>query len=400
MRPARLFGIAGSILLASGTLAACGGGSSSGSSDEVVIGLAQPISGPVASAGQAVVQGAQIAIKQINDGGGVDGRKLKLVVEDNANDPATCVSVAQRMAQKVQASAVIGGWGSSCTLAMQPVLERAGVPLVVETSSSDKITDPKVSGSEWTFRMSPAASMEAVATAPILAKMGVKKVFTMSVNNDFGLGTAASYEKALPGVGVDVVGGVKFDQSEQSFSTFVTKAKASGADTWVVTTDVGQIALLLKEAKGQGADARIVTAGGSNNPIQVIDLAGKAAAENTYANVFYPWFDPSLSANPKDAKRFNQAWSAAGHPLGEITEGVRGYQAVKVVAAAVGKAKDPTDRKSLRDALAGIDLAGAAYGNISFGKWNGLENQVVPPVFLVKTTGGKVKLQGVRKPPY
>ena len=399
MRPGRLIGSVGSILIGTAAVAACASAPGA-ASEEIVIGMAQPMSGPVASAGQAVVHGAEIAVEKINDEGGVNGRKIKLVVEDDANDPATCVSVAQRLAQQAQASAIIGGWGSSCTLAMQPVLERAGVPLLVETSSSDKITDPDDSGSEWTFRMSPAASMEAIATAPILAEMGVKKVFTMSVNNDFGLGTAASYERALPEVGIDVIGGVKFDQAEQSFSTFVTKAKASGADTWVVTTDVGQIALLLKEAKGQGADAAIVTAGGSNNPLQVMELAREAAADNTYANVFFPWFDTSLAADPEDAEAFSQAWDEAGHELGENTEGVRGYQAIKVLAAAFEDVEDPADRTQVRDALSEVELAGAAYGNISFGAWHDLENQVLPPVFLVRTTGGEVELQGVGEPPY
>ena len=92
---------------------------------------------PVSAQGNAVAEGAKIAAEEINDAGGVDGKDIKLVIEDNANDPATCVSVAQRFATKVQPAAVMGGWGSSCTLTMQPALERAKVPLLVETSSSD-----------------------------------------------------------------------------------------------------------------------------------------------------------------------------------------------------------------------------------------------------------------------
>jgi branched-chain amino acid transport system substrate-binding protein len=169
-------------------VSACGGqGGAEGSADEVVIGVAQPLSGPVAAQGTAVADGARIAAKEINDAGGISGRTLKLVIEDDANDPATCVSIAQRLTTKVRPAAVMGGWGSSCTLAMQPVLERAQMPLLVETSSSDLVTstEGEGQGNDWTFRLSPTSRMEATALESVLDKMNIKTVFTLPVNNDF-----------------------------------------------------------------------------------------------------------------------------------------------------------------------------------------------------------------------
>ena len=302
-------------------VSACGGGggSAGGGSEEIVIGVAQPLSGPVASAGQAVADGARIAADEINEAGGVNGKQLDLVIEDDANDPATCVNVAQRFITRVQAHAVMGGWGSSCTLAMEPILERAQMPLLVETSSSDKVTAEADSGNPWTFRISPTSTMEATALTPVLEEMDIKRAFTLSVNNDFGLGAAQHYGEVLTGIGAEMVGGVKFDQTEQSFSTYITKAIAANADTWIVTTDAGQLALLMKEAAGQGADARIITTGGSNSPVQVQELAGPEAVDGTYATMFYPSFDTSLAADPEAADRFNKAWEAEGHDPGEIT---------------------------------------------------------------------------------
>lgn len=389
-------------------LSACGGGgsgSSSGggsgsSSGEIVIGVAQPLSGPVASAGTAVSQGAEIATKEINDAGGVDGRKIKLVVGDDANDPATCVNIAQRFVNKDRADAVMGGWGSSCTLAMEPVLERAQLPLLVETSSSDKVTDKNAAGNKWTFRMSPTSTMEATALTPVLKDMNIKTAFTLSVNNDFGLGAAQHYGDILTKLGTKVVGGAKFDQAEQSFGTYVTKAIASKADTWILTTDAGQIALILKEAKGQGATARIITTGGSNSPVQVRALAGDAAANGVYATMFYPSFDPSLAADPEGAKAFNEAWASAGHDMGEITEGVRGYQGIKVLAEAFKNVKDPSNHDQVRAALSNVKVKGAIYGEIRFQNWNNLLNQSVPPVYLVQTVGKQLKVTGTGNPPY
>ncbi len=371
-------------------------------SDEIVIAVAQPLSGPVSAQGNAVAEGAKIAAEEINDAGGVDGKDIKLVIEDDANDPATCVSVAQRFATKVQPAAVMGGWGSSCTLAMQPVLERAKVPLLVETSSSDLVTstEDEGQGSDYTFRISPTSSMEATALKPVLEELGSEKIFTLSVNNDFGLGAAEHYGDLFSEMGADVVGGAKFEQEEQSFSTYVTQAIASGADTWVVTTDAGQIALLMKEAKGQGAEANIITTGGSNSPIQVNQLAGEEATDGTYATMFFPVWDPSIAADPKGAQSFLDTWEKEGLDLGEATEGVRGYTGIKVLAAALEEVDDPSDNEEVRDALAEVETPGAIYGDISFGDWNELNQQNMPPVYLVETNNGELNLVGTGEPPY
>lgn len=383
--------------------AGCASDPSSGSSEnEIVIGVAQPLSGPVAAQGTAVAEGAKIAAQEINEAGGVNGKDLKLVIEDDANDPATCVSIAQRFTTKVQPAAVVGGWGSSCTLAMQPVLERAKMPLLVETSSSDLVTSTADDGqgNEWTFRISPTSTMEATALEPVLGEMGIKKVFTLAVNNDFGLGAAKHFGETLEGLGAKVVGGAKFEQTEQSFGTYITQAKASGADTWIVTTDAGQIALLLKEAHGQGADARIITTGGSNSPIQVNQLAGEAATDGTLSTMFFPVWDPSIAADPEGAQSFLDTWEEEGHDLGEATEGVRGYTAIKVLATALEDVDDPNNSEEVRDALADVEAAGAIYGDISFGEWGDLINQNTPPVYLVESQKGELKLTGTGEPPY
>jgi len=380
----------------------CAQGGSEASDKELVIGVAQPLSGPVAAQGTAVAEGAKIAAAEINADGGVNGKKIRLAVEDDANDPATCVNIAQRFTTKLRPAAVMGGWGSSCTLAMEPVMERAKMPFLVETSSSDLVTstEGEGQGNDWTFRISPTSTMEATALKPVLGKMGIEKVFTMSVNNDFGLGAAKHYGEILTGLGADVVGSAKFEQGEQSFSTYVTQAKASGADTWIVTTDAGQIALLLKEARAQGAEAKIITTGGSNSPIQVNQLAGEEATNNTFATMFFPVFDPSLAADSAGAKSFLDTWKEEGKDLGEATEGVRGYTGIKVLAAALEGIEDSSDREAVRDSLAKVEIPGAIYGDISFTKWNDLMNQNVPPVYLVETRNGTLKLLGTGEPPY
>jgi branched-chain amino acid transport system substrate-binding protein len=386
-------------------LAACGGEDEAGVSGDsdapLRVGLAQPLTGPVAAAGIAVRNGAEIAVKQINAKGGVDGRKLSLVVEDDANDPATCTNVAQKLATQDRVPVIIGFWGSSCTLPAIPVLERSGIPLVVETSGADAITDPKGSWNDSVFRLAPTGGQEAAAIGKVLRQeLGSRSIFQLAVNNDFGRSFADAYSGVMKDLGIKDAGRAFFDQADQDFSNQVTKSKRSGADTIITITDVGQIAVILKEMRAQGVDAKVLTSGGSNNPEEVIRLAGARAAEDHYAAVYFPFFDPALSESPTEAKAFMKTWRAEGHERGELPEAARGYDAVHVVADALGRASDPTSAEAIKEALGSTSGKGIIFGDMKFQDWNALKQQNSPPVFLVRATDGKVELVAESKPPY
>ncbi|HEX7128130.1 MAG TPA: ABC transporter substrate-binding protein, partial [Thermodesulfobacteriota bacterium] len=132
---------------------------------QLKIGVIQPLSGPVAASGNYVVSGAKIAADEVNEKGGVLGGKLELLVEDNKSDPAEAVNAAEKLIQRDRVPVLIGAWGSSMTLAVMPKLQQYGVPMVVETSSSGKITKQ---GNPYVFRISPTSEMEAIGIGPHL----------------------------------------------------------------------------------------------------------------------------------------------------------------------------------------------------------------------------------------
>ena len=139
---------------------------------------------------------------------------------------------------------MMGAWSSTLTLAVMPKLEEYKVPMVVETSSSGKIT---TSGNPYIFRISPTSQMEARAFTPLYKKMGIKKAAFL-VNNDFGLG-AGKESPRQPRRRRQDVGKETMDPKATDFSAQLGKIKASGADTLFVTTAVEQATLILKQAK-------------------------------------------------------------------------------------------------------------------------------------------------------
>src|SRR5262245_28326827 len=127
--------------------------------DPIKIGVIQPLSGPVAASGNYIRMGAEIARDWVNAKGGVLGRPVTLLIEDNKSDPKEAATAAEKLIVRDKVPVIMGAWGSSMTLAAMPKLEEYGVPMVVETSSASTVTKR---GNPWVFRISPPSEMEAL----------------------------------------------------------------------------------------------------------------------------------------------------------------------------------------------------------------------------------------------
>jgi branched-chain amino acid transport system substrate-binding protein len=355
--------------------------------ETIKIGVTQPLTGAFAASGNYVAQGAKIAEDEINKAGGVLGKKLQLIIEDNKSNPTEAVSTVEKLIQKDKVPVLIGAWSSTLTLAVMPKLEEYQVPMIVETSSSGKIT---TSGNPYIFRISPTSAMEAKSFQPLVAKIGIKKADFLYTNNDFGIGSADEYSKMLKANGVTVGVMETMDPKATDFSAQLAKIKASGADTLFVTTAVEQLTIILKQAKEQQLKARIISCGGSNSPDQLIEQAGDAANGSYHIAFFPPWF-PEVTKNPEVSKGYMDEWKKRGYNLGGLTEGFRGYDGVYVAVAAI-KVAGKADPEAIRQALWGVTVKGI-YGDIHFNKEGppGKESgQNVPAVYLVTIKDGKV----------
>lgn len=355
--------------------------------ETIKIGVTQPLTGAFAASGNYVAQGARIAEDEINKAGGVMGKKIQLIVEDNKSNPTETVSTVEKLIQKDKVPLLIGAWSSTLTLAAMPKLEEYKVPMIVETSSSGKIT---TSGNPYIFRISPTSAMEAVAFQPLIKKMNIKKADFLYTNNDFGIGSGAEFSKMLKANGVQVGVMETMDPKATDFSAQLAKIKASGGDTLFVTTAVEQLTIILKQAKEQQLKVRVISCGGSNSPDQLIEQAGDAANGSFHTTFFPPWF-PEVTKNPDAAKRYMDEWKKRGHHVGGLTEGYRGYDAVYVAAAAL-KAAGKAEPEALRKALWDVKVKGV-YGDIAFTKQGpaGKESgQNIPTVYLVTIANGKV----------
>src|ERR1700741_2380880 len=165
-------------------------GGAAAAQDTIKIGVTQPLTGAFAASGNYVAQGAKIAEEEINKAGGVLGKKIELIVEDNKSNPTEAVATAEKLIVKDKVPVMMGAWSSTLTLAVMPKLEEYKVPMLVETSSSGKIT---VSGNPYIFRISPTSEMEAKSFTPLFKTLAIKKADFLATNNDFGLGASKEF---------------------------------------------------------------------------------------------------------------------------------------------------------------------------------------------------------------
>jgi len=357
--------------------------------EAVKVGVIQPLSGSVAASGNYVRMGAEIGRDWINAKGGVLGRKVELLIEDNKSDPKEAATAAEKLIVRDKVPVIVGAWGSSMTLAAMPKLEEYGVPMIVETSSASTITKR---GNPWVFRISPPSEMEALGLEKYMKDLGIKQADFLAVNTDWGRGAVGAFGDLLKRSGAQVGTAEFMEQAATDMNAQITKVKAGGADTLFLTTSVEQITLVLKQAQEQRLVRKVITTGGSSSPSQLIKQAG-AAAEGTYHILFFlPWF-PEAMPDGKLAKAFVDEWNKRGHPFDGLTEGFRGHDGVVTAAEAIKTAGSP-DPKAVRDALWKVNLMGVN-GPIKFekdgpaGKESG---QSKPSIFIVQIKDGKIAL--------
>ena len=357
--------------------------------EAIKIGVIQPLSGPVAASGNYVRMGAEIARDWINSRGGVLGRQVQLLIEDNKSDPKEAATASEKLIVRDKVPVIVGAWGSSMTLAAMPKLEEYGVPMVVETSSAASITKR---GNPWVFRISPPSEMEALGLEKYLKDFGIKQADFLAVNTDWGRGAAAAFGDLLKRSGASVGATEFMDQAATDMNAQITKIKAGSGDTLFVTTSVEQITLVLKQAQDQRLSRKVITTGGSSSPSQLIKQAGPAADGTYHILFFLPWF-PEAMPDGKLAKAFVDEWAKRGNPFEGLTEGFRGHDGVLTAAEAIKLAGKP-DPKAVREALWKVNVMGVN-GPIKFekdgpaGKESG---QSKPSIFIVQIKDGKIAL--------
>ncbi len=372
--------IAGVLAVAVAALGGCGdsgteGTSSGGGAETLKIGVAGPLTGPNAAFGAQLKNGATQAVEDINAAGGINGKKIELVYEDDVSDPKQGVSVANKMAGE-GVKFVVGHFNSGVSIPASDVYNENGMVMVTPASTNPKITDRKL----WNvFRVCGRDDQQGtVAGQYIAANLSDKKVAVVHDKTPYGKGLADETKKALEEAGIEPVVYEGINIGEKDLSALIAKMKDAGADLIYfggVHTEGGLIA---RQMRDQGLEATLMSGDGIATD-EFASIAGPAA-EGTLMT-FAP--DPRKRPEASDAlKKFEEK--------GISTEAytLYSYAVVQIIKQAA-EAAGTTDPMKVADQMRSGQEFNTVIGNIAFDD-KGDVNRLDYTMYTWQNTGDRV----------
>jgi branched-chain amino acid transport system substrate-binding protein len=217
------------------------------SRNEIVLGSIQDMSGPLASYSKPLVNGMRMHIDEINTAGGINGRKLKLVVEDSGYDPKKGVLGAQKLVQRDQVFAVVGTIGTAVNLAAMPVQFEKNVLNFLPLTAARQMYEP-LSPLKWSFA-APYYDQVRVGAKYMIKTKGYKNVCVLYQDDDFGQEIAQGVETGLKEIGRSLAERASFKRGATDFSSQIQRLRAANCDFVVLGT-------IIRETIGSIAEAR------------------------------------------------------------------------------------------------------------------------------------------------
>jgi len=375
------------LILAAATLAALALHAFARADDKpIIIGSSIPLTGGVAAFGQHSRWGAELALAEANAAGGVLGRKLEIDFQDNRCNPAEAVkSVTQMLATKKYV-AILDGLCSSVVLAIMPLIERAGVPLVVANASATSIAEKSgVGGNKWTFKVNPTDGSMLDALIGWLHKDGkANNIAFLGEDTDFGRAGSTGLENALGKRKLKLATVDFYQKGTADFTAVFTKIKAKKP---------AQLALYAVDADFQNAIRQWYGLGGG------VPLTGRVLVDQVPKEIMESGFlDGTTSVQPYDPsvdtaanKAFVETFKKL-HNVPPILISFESYETTKVLIDAIRRAGS-ADPAAIRDALVTTKLPSMLGTTIEFDDHNLAHNNAI----ILTIKGGKVVIVGLSK---
>lgn len=240
---------------------------------DIKVGLMCPLTGKWASEGQDMKNIVSLLVDETNAKGGINGKKIELVVEDDAGDPRTAALAAQKLASS-DVVAVIGTYGSAVTEASQNILDEAGLVQIGTGSTSVRLTEK---GLPLFFRTCPRDDAQGKAAASAIVKGGYKAVALLHDNSSYAKGLAEESRAILEKAGVKVIFFDALTPGERDYTAILTKLKAAGPDLVFFTGYYPETGMLLRQKKEMGWTVPMM-GGDAANHQDLVKIAGAEAA--------------------------------------------------------------------------------------------------------------------------
>ncbi|HMK78063.1 MAG TPA: ABC transporter substrate-binding protein [Xanthobacteraceae bacterium] len=311
---------------------------------EIVIGTAQDLSGPIVNFSKATVNGMRMRVEEVNAAGGINGRKLRLVVEDHGYDPKKAVLAAQKMVQQDKIFAALGSIGTATAIASMPVYLDAKVAHLFPLSAAREMFTP-VAPLKFSFA-APYYDQIRAGIKRLIKEKGLKKICTVYQDDDFGLEVMRGGEEGLKDLGMAYAERTTYKRGATEFSSQVAKMKEAGCDGVIMGTIIRETIGVIGTARK--LDWNPVFVGTTASYSEIIHKLGGAAVNGFYSTctVNNPYAD---DANPKVREWFN-AYKAK-YSEDPTVFSVYGWEIVNLFAIAAQAAGKDLNPDTLNQAI-------------------------------------------------
>ncbi len=369
--------------------------------DVIVLGEFGSLTGVTATFGKSTQRGIEMALDELNQTGGMEGKRFKIVVEDDQSKPEEAATAVKKLINQDKVLMILGEVASSRTLAGAPICQDAKIPLITPASTNPKVTQV----GDYIFRVCFIDPFQGEVMAKFARNtLKVSKAAILKdIKNDYSVGLAQFFTETFTGLGGQVIAEESYAEGDIEFRAQLTSLKAKNPEVIFIPGYYTEIGLIARQARDLGIKVPLIGGDGWDSP-RLVEIGGKAL-ENTYYSNHYTPEDPRPEIQKfitEYKTRYNEtpdAMAPLGYDAAKIAfdaikrSGILQEQNIKKAYKENPKASylmeainTPGNRQPIRDALAKTKDFPGVTGMITIDENRNAKKTAV----VVKIEGGKV----------
>ncbi len=352
------------------------GAEASAPGDRILFGHVGSLTGSSATFGLSSDKGIQLAIDELNAKGGVKGKLLALKTYDDEGKPDQAAFVASRLVKQDRVVVLLGEVASTRSLAMAPIADSEGVPMITPSSTNPRVTKNGDQTRPFVFRVCFTDGFQGMVGARFARNdLKVSRVAILrDVGQDYSVGLADFFASKFRALGGTIVDDESYKEGDQDFKSQLTAIRAKNPEAIYVPGYYTDVGLIARQARELGMK-QVLLGGDGWDSAKLFEIGGKALQGSYYSNHYAP-DDP----NPRIqdfVKRYKERF-------GEVPDSLaaQAYDAAKIAADAIGRAKDLSG-PAIRDAIAATRDYPGVTGVITIDK----DHNAVKPAVVLKVEG-------------
>jgi branched-chain amino acid transport system substrate-binding protein len=369
-------------LLAATALLMCLSTPSLSADETIKVGMILPLTGDQAKFGEIEQQSFDMALEEINAAGGINGKKLEFLIEDDTGRPEVGRSVAEKLITMDKVVMLGGGYSSSVTAGVAGVAQQNRIPFLINTGSADDITEKNFT---YVFRLNPPASEYSSGVEEFLREVvKPKTIAILYENSKFGTSSAKAFSESCKKLGIEILVNEGYEHGGIDFKPLLIRVKEQNPDVVYMVSYLMDAALLMRQSRELKLTPKLFIGGGAGFTLpEFPQNAGKASDDVISATLWH-----EVLPLPGAQEYFNKF--KARYNKDTEYHGAEAYAAAYVITDVLKRAKSmqPDD---IRQALADTDMM-TVFGPVKFESYGKMTNQNKLTTYVVQWQNSKLML--------